>query len=207
MFIGLAICSDALDVTPSRHWPALMISLVLCFCNWAKPIIQGYAANICSYTDSAGNRSNCLIDPRDTSVTPWTLDPTGDLRGLFAISEGYMVTEIILASMLVKLIDHDFLSASLWAGFAALCACFGLIHSSELHVPWNTPEVPESAVASQYNLYWDFTISYAMLGASFIGLYALKLSKLLPEAPQKLADAERLADAEKRALVAPDGTA
>ena len=80
LFIGLAICSDALEVTPARHWPALMLSLVPCFCNWATTQAINFASGICQTVGTV-----CAVSP--SNISAWTLDPTGDLRGLYALGQ------------------------------------------------------------------------------------------------------------------------
>jgi len=101
MFIGLAICGDALDVTPQRHWPALMLSLIPGFCNWAVTQAQNFAAFICSQPGST-----CAANP--SSLGAWTLDNSGSLRGLYALGQGYLLTSIYLTCMLIFAIDRGF---------------------------------------------------------------------------------------------------
>ena len=115
LFIGLAICSDALEVTPPRHWPALMLSLVPCFCNWATTQAINFAAGICSKQQP---EARCVVNP--SSPGAWTLDPTGDLRGLYALGQGYLLTSIYLTAMLIYCVDRNFVRAAVWASMAAL---------------------------------------------------------------------------------------
>jgi len=179
LFIGLAICSDALEVTPSRHWPALMLSLTPAFCNWAVTLATAFATNICALQSQG---QECFVSP--TSPGAWTLDVTGDLRGLYALGQGYLLTSIYLASMLIFVIDRDFLKAALWAFFATLSASIGLIHSEKIFFPWTGPEKPSGFYrVDQFDLHWNFTGAYAGLVALFLFCAGLTHLGLLPKGP------------------------
>lgn len=164
LFIGLAICCDALEVTHMRHWPALMMSLVPCFCNWAVTQAGNFAANICN-----AQGSHCAVSANSPGA--WTLDPTGDLRGLFAMGQGYLLTSIYLTSMLIFTIDLKFGRASVWALIAAASSAIGLIHSESLFLPWVGPPAPAAADGfynkDQFDLHWHFTGAYIMLSLLF----------------------------------------
>jgi len=178
LFIGLAICCDALDVTPPRHWPALMLSLCPCFCDWATTACVTFAAKVC--TAGGTTKSSCQVDPNGSEA--WTFD--ADLRGLFALGQGYMLTSILLTTMLVKAIDHEFRTAAYFALFSALCASIGLIHSKELFWPWAFPKSGNKLVVeSHYDLHWNFTIAYLLLAGTFGLLFFAKEANKLDDPP------------------------
>merc|ERR1712151_1050553 len=163
MFIGLAICGDALDVTPQRHWPALMLSLIPGFCNWAVTQAQNFAAFICSQPGST-----CAANPG--SLGAWTLDSSGSLRGLYALGQGYLLTSIYLTCMLIFAIDRGFGKAAGWAFVAAISAAIGLIHSDTLFLPWVGSAAPDSSATynpDQLDLHWQFVAAYMGLCALF----------------------------------------
>merc|ERR1719173_308924 len=47
LFVGLCVCIDALEITPSRHWAALLVALVPGFCIWAREAASSLAAAVC----------------------------------------------------------------------------------------------------------------------------------------------------------------
>lgn len=181
LFVGLAICCDALEITPSRHWPALMLSLVPCFCNWAVTQASNFASMVCS--PALG--SNCKVNP--TGPGAWTLDPTGSLRGLFALGQGYLLTSIYLTSMLIFVIDRNFMMAAIWALVAAASASIGLIHSETLFLPWVGPAAPPAADghfdARQFDLHWHFVGAYLGLAVLFGGCAKLQADGHVPKGP------------------------
>lgn len=176
LFVGLAICTDALSVTPAHHWPAFMLSLVPCFCNWCSEQAEALVRVACSYPGS-----HCVPIP-DAGI--WTLDPSGSLRGLYALSQGYLLTSILLTSMLVFVIDREFMIASGWALVTALCASCGLIHSETLFLPWVGPAKPSGPyIADQLDLHWSFAGAYFMLWVIFATCAMLQWKGYIPKGP------------------------
>jgi len=177
LFIGLAICCDALEVTPHRHWPALMLSFAPCFCYWASTSCQNFATQVCNGT--------CVVNPNGEGA--WTLDPTGTLRGMYAVGQGYLLSSIFLTTMLVKFINHEFAAAGMWAIVAAVSASCGLIHGKKLFAPWRGPEAPDPSDGpfdeSRLNLHWDFVASYCLLACTAAALHLLKRHNKLSAAP------------------------
>jgi AGZA family xanthine/uracil permease-like MFS transporter len=170
LFVGLAICCDAMEVTPQRHWPALMLALVPGFCNWASTQAQNFAAGICNQPGS-----KCVVNPSDPGA--WTLDTSGDLRGLYALGQGYLLTSIFLTSMLIFVIDRKFAWAAVWAFVAAVSSAIGLIHSGSIFLPWVGPARPEAGSIynpDQFDLHWHFFGAYMGLCALFLACFGLQ---------------------------------
>ena len=187
LFIGLAVCSDALEVTPPRHWPAFMLSLVPCFANWATTLCQNFAANSCNFENST-----CIVPP--TSSGAWTLDSTGALRGLFALGQGYLLISILLSSMLVHVIDRHFRRAAAWAFVATFSSSIGLVHSEKLFFPWDGPSKPQGYYNSgQFDLHWDFTAAYGGLCVLFVVLDIFSCHGLILRGPLTVLEQHRTA--------------
>lgn len=181
LFIGLAICSDALEVTPERHWPALMLAIVPCVANWATTQAINFATNICAHQVLG---AACAVAPSGPGA--WTLDVTGDLRGMYALGQGYLLTSIYLTSMLIFAIDREFEKATVWALVAAVSASVGLIHSEALFLPWVGPERPHGIYqADQFDLHWEFVGAYLGLAALFFLCVCLHRLGKIPKGPVK----------------------
>lgn len=177
LFVGLAICSDALHVTPSRHWPAFMLSLVPCFCNWCVEQAQSFGRQICG-SQPAGQE--CIVDVNGGGG--WTLDPS--LRGLYALGQGYLLTSIYLTSMLVFVIDRKFLEAGLWSLVAAVSSSCGLIHSDVLFLPWLSPPEPAGHKdLTQWDKHWEFVGAYGGCALVFLGCAVLQGRGHIPRGP------------------------
>lgn len=152
LFVGLAICDDALDVTEKRHWPAFIISLVPGIANWAVAQCQAYADKVCAVSGA-----NCQAGLH--GMTAWK--ESHELKGLYILGQGNLFTSILYASVIVYAIDRQFGKAAVVMLVSSLCSLFGLIHSDVVFLPWNHPEDhPE-------NLHLFLAVSYAILSAVF----------------------------------------
>jgi len=174
MFVGLAICSDALSITPERHWPAFMVSLVPGVVNWAIVQMQIFGRTMCEHQPTG-----CVVDPSGREV--WTL--AGTLRGIFALGQGYLLVSIFLTTMLVFVIDRKFGKACIWAIISALCASCGLIHSGVLFAPWTGPAPPKGVyILANWDMHWTFTLAYSLIAAIFLLCYVLQRMGLIEKA-------------------------
>merc|ERR1711862_1021393 len=107
-----------------------------------------------------------LVDP---NVSIFTMDVTGSLRGLLALSQGYLLTSICLTSMLIWVIDREFLRAAAWALVAAVLSAFGLMHAGSVFLPWQGPaEPPAPFDKEQWNLTWQFVGAYLLTMVCFL---------------------------------------
>lgn len=152
MFVGLAICCDALDVTPQRHWPVFIVSMVPAMCNWAIKLCAIFAETMC------GGMGKCVANP----YTIGAFAMQEGLLGIYSLGQGYIVTCIYFTCMLIYVVDREFLKAALWAFISALSAMFGLIHSEVVFVPWSIP------AGHPASLIWRFVGTYAAMGLIFL---------------------------------------
>jgi AGZA family xanthine/uracil permease-like MFS transporter len=86
------------------------------------------------------------------------------LEGAIALSQGFLLTSMVLAAMLVFAIDRRFLRAAAWALAAAALSMTGLIHAYEL-----TPE----GVANHFGLAAapGFGAMYGLAAVLLVGLH------------------------------------
>jgi AGZA family xanthine/uracil permease-like MFS transporter len=58
----------------------------------------------------------------------------GDLYiyGIIAMSQGFILSCMLLSAMMVFVIERQFLKAAVWTTVAALLSCFGVIHAYQL---------------------------------------------------------------------------
>jgi AGZA family xanthine/uracil permease-like MFS transporter len=102
VFVGLEITAQAFRATPQRHFPAVALAIL--------PALA-YLALI-------------PLDEMNPSA-----NPTAVLQSLRCLSNGFVVTSLLWASMLASLLDGKLLRASACLGIAAVCSLFGIIHS------------------------------------------------------------------------------
>jgi AGZA family xanthine/uracil permease-like MFS transporter len=54
------------------------------------------------------------------------------VRGVIALSQGFLLTSMVLSAMLVFVLERRFLRAAVWALAASVLAMVGLIHAYDL---------------------------------------------------------------------------
>jgi AGZA family xanthine/uracil permease-like MFS transporter len=93
--------------------------------------------------------------------------PNLHLRGVIALSQGFLLTSIIYAAVMACVIDRRFKAAAVWLLVAAGLSAVGLIHAYRL-----TPGGVQSYFA-WFTAAPDFAIAYAVSAATLCA-YALK---------------------------------
>lgn len=159
MWIGLQITAQGFegDLTPDgwRHGPAVALGLVPSICAWSwQSVAATFTATrnlLCDGGDGGGLWAGGGDTPRpevcalalesliQPASTPLALDGSRRafqsslsslfLSGTFALANGYLLSAIILSSMLVHLIDGNFHLAAAWLSLAAAAASIGVIHA------------------------------------------------------------------------------
>jgi AGZA family xanthine/uracil permease-like MFS transporter len=116
LWIGLIITAQAFQEVPKRHSAAVALGLIPALAAWALLLIETALRKAGSSLFAAAPQFG------------------GDLYiyGIIALSQGFMLTCMILSAMLVFVIERQFLKAALWTAVAALLSFFGVIHAYEL---------------------------------------------------------------------------
>jgi adenine/guanine/hypoxanthine permease len=116
LWIGLIITAQAFQEVPKHHALAVGIGLVPALASWALLLIETSLRIAGSSLFEAAPRFQADLY----------------IHGVIALSQGFMLSSMILAALLVKVIDRRFLHAAAWAVIAALFSLTGLIHAYEL---------------------------------------------------------------------------
>merc|ERR1719401_1902894 len=165
LFVGLCVCVEALEITPTRHWPALLVAFVPGLCNWACSSAAALAAAVCGegFVTKAGAilKASCAVDPHGGHA--WDLTP--ELRGLKAFGDGYLLISIVWATLLVCILDRKFAQATVWALIGALASSCGLMHADSVFSPWNGP----TGAAS--DMHWEFVAGYFISALAFVTMW------------------------------------
>jgi AGZA family xanthine/uracil permease-like MFS transporter len=113
MWVGLAMTAQAFTDVPPRHAIAVVLGLLPMLAQWGLGILKDTAA-------AAG-------------VPAWSLvGKFGDdlaVRGLIGLSQGSLVSSMLLTAVLVHIIDKRFDKAAVWALVASALSAVGLIHA------------------------------------------------------------------------------
>lgn len=116
VWVGLIITAQAFQDTPRRHALAVAIGMVPALAAWALLLLE-------TTLRAAGSTLLSTL-PRFGDDLP--------VRGLIALSQGFVFSSMLLAAMLASLIDRRFDRAAVWATAAALLSFTGLIHAYRL---------------------------------------------------------------------------
>ncbi len=113
LWIGLIITAQAFQEVPKKHSVAVAIGLVPALAAWALLLIETALRKAGSSLYDAAPKFG------------------GDLYvyGIISLSQGFMLTCMILAAMMVFVVERQFLKAALWTATAALLSFFGVIHA------------------------------------------------------------------------------
>ena len=118
LWIGLVMTAQAFQETPKAHALAVALGLIPSLAAWALVLVE----------TTARKAGSSLFE-----VAP-QFGADLYVYGLIAMSQGFILTAMILAAMLALIIDREFLQAGLWSLAGMLLSATGLIHAFELTV-------------------------------------------------------------------------
>ncbi|MCC6356213.1 MAG: NCS2 family permease [Verrucomicrobiae bacterium] len=141
LWIGLIITGQAFAEVPRRHAIAVALGLIPALAAWAVFLVE--AALRAAGADLAA------VAPKFGSAL--------FIHGAIALSQGFLLTSMLLAAMLVFVIDGQLLKAATWAIASAALAATGLIHAYRI-----TPQ----GIENVFGVWCSPAFSLAYLGAA-----------------------------------------
>jgi AGZA family xanthine/uracil permease-like MFS transporter len=120
LWIGLVMVAQAFQAVPKRHAPAVAFGLIPGLGAWALALVQPALAGAGATLFTAG---------------PQLARFGFHLEGIIALSQGSLLSSMILGALVVLVVERNFLGAAGWAAGAAALAFFGVIHAARV-----TPE-------------------------------------------------------------------
>jgi AGZA family xanthine/uracil permease-like MFS transporter len=146
LWIGIIITAQAFQEVPKQHALAVAFGLIPSMAAWALLLIE----------TSVRKAGKSLFE-----VVP-TFGTDLYIYGVIALNQGFLLSAMVLAAILVFVIERQFLRAAGWTLVAAVLSAVGLIHAYEL-----TP----AGVQNKFGLMAapDFALMYA-LTAGFLVL-------------------------------------
>jgi AGZA family xanthine/uracil permease-like MFS transporter len=148
LWIGLIITAQAFQEVPKTHALAVGLGLVPALASWALLLIEAtLRASGSTLLAAAPKFGNDLY-----------------LHGVIALSQGFMLSSMVLSALLVHVIDRRFDRAALWAGIAAVFSLTGLIHAYDL---------TGTGVQNKFGLFAapDFALAYGLGALFLLGLH------------------------------------
>jgi AGZA family xanthine/uracil permease-like MFS transporter len=116
LWVGLIITAQAFQEVPKKHSVAVALVLVPALAAWALLLIE--------------------TTLRKTGASLYDVAPRfgGDLYvyGIISLSQGFMLTCMILSAMMVFVVERQFFKAALWTATASVLSFFGVIHAYTL---------------------------------------------------------------------------
>ena len=160
LWVSVIITAQAFQEIPKAHALAVAMGLIPSLAAWALLLIE-------TSVRAAGSTLSATAPKFGADLY---------LPGVIALSQGFILTSMILAAVIALSIDHRFLKAGLWAFAGAILSAIGIIHAYVL-----TP----AGVQNKFGLLAapEFVVGYALTGCVLVGLHLLqpKPAVLVPE--------------------------
>ncbi len=128
LWIGIIIAVQAFEVTPIRHYPAVMIGLFPALAAWVMLLIK-------SSVTAAGASIDYALVENAHAVGSF-------IGGGFHLEQGFLYSAMIWAAIVVCIIDQHWKRAAVWSLVGASLSAVGLMHSyilngydSVIHLP------------------------------------------------------------------------
>ena len=124
IWIGLAMTSQAFEVVPRRHIPAVVVGLVPALGSYTEFVIKRtlLAVGFGTPEHPIPQNLNQLFAERADYYS----------AGVFAVGEGYIYTCMVLSAATVQIIERRFLQAAIWFSAGGLLALLGLAHNYQI---------------------------------------------------------------------------
>ena len=121
LWIGVIITVQAFEVTPPRHYPAVVIGLFPGIAAWVMLVVKGSLA-----AAGVGGPNGPALDAALVSAAHAGGSFIG---GGFALEQGFLYAAMIWAAIVVGIVDRAWHRAAAWCGVGALLSALGLMHS------------------------------------------------------------------------------
>jgi AGZA family xanthine/uracil permease-like MFS transporter len=156
VWISVIMTAQAFQETPKSHALAVALGLMPALATWALLLIEASVRAVGSTLFIAAPKFGADLF----------------IHGVIALSQGFILTSMILAAILALSIDRELLKAALWCFAGALLSALGLIHAYVL-----TPE----GVQNKFGLFAapGFVAGYAATGLVLLGLHFRERDKRL----------------------------
>ena len=148
LWIGMIITAQAFQEIPRKHCVAVALGLMPALAAWALLLIE------------------TALRKAGTNLFAVAPKFGGDLYvyGIISMSQGFMITCMLLSAMMVHVVERQFFKAALWTATAAALSFFGVIHAYVL-----TPAGVQNRFG--FGAAKEFAVAYLMAALLLIALY------------------------------------
>ncbi|MBI1367251.1 MAG: NCS2 family permease [Planctomycetes bacterium] len=140
LWIGIVITAQAFSATPRQHAPAVVVGLLPGIVTWGALM-----AKLGLRVGGMGPPDGPSFIDKSADILAGFSNAGQNLGGALALEQGFILTAMILAAMVVMIIERRFLAAACWALIAAAISATGLMHgyrwtpadtAIDLHPAW-----------------------------------------------------------------------
>jgi AGZA family xanthine/uracil permease-like MFS transporter len=157
LWIGVIMTSQAFQEIPKPHALAVAVGLIPALGAWAFLLIEA------SLRVAGSNLLDSVAGLKNEGIY---------LHGVISLNQGFLVSSMVLAAIMVFIIDRKFLLAAAWTASASILSFVGLIHAYELTETGVRNKFGVSA-APEFGIMYAFT-ALILLG---IGLWRRKIER------------------------------
>ncbi len=125
LWIGVIITAQAFEVTPRRHFPAVVVGLFPGIAAWTMLVVK-------TALSAAGVGSVPGGPMLDGSLVRAAHAAGAYVGGGFALEQGFLYSAMIWSAIVVCIVDRQWTRAAVWSGVGALLALAGLMHAYTL---------------------------------------------------------------------------
>jgi AGZA family xanthine/uracil permease-like MFS transporter len=149
LWIGIIITAQAFQEVPREHALAVALGLIPSLAAWALFLVE-----------TSLRTAGTTLYQAAPKFAPGELA----IRGMIALSQGFLLSSMILSAILVYVIEKRFLRAAAWSVAAGVFSMIGLIHGYEL-----TPAAVEPRLGLRAAP--EFAVMYTLGGILLAGLH------------------------------------
>ena len=154
LWIGIIITAQAFQEVPKSHALAVAVGLIPALAAWALYLMETTARAAGGNLYDGKTLANLLMN--DVYA-----------NGIVALSQGYILTSIVLAAAVVHMVERAFLKAGVWMLIAAGLSFVGLIHGFVMTGEGPGPKFgPPGA--------WEFGVTYAIVAVGMFLLHGVR---------------------------------
>jgi len=148
VWVSIIITAQAFQEVPKAHALAVAVGLIPSLAAWALLLVE-------TSLRAAGSSLFATAPHFGADLF---------VRGTIALSQGFILTSMLLAAILALSIDRQFVKAALWSFAGAVLSAIGIVHAYTL-----TP----AGVQNQFG--WlaapDYAIGYLLIGLLLLSLH------------------------------------
>lgn len=146
IFIGIEIAAQAFEVTPQRHYKAIVLAFL--------PVVA-YLVQV---------EFGLILGNLGRSAADLTGEMLSGYRATTVLGNGFIVTSLLWGGGFAALLDHHLARAAVFMAVCAAATLCGVIHSplpsGSLFLPWDPPDP----------FVWHLACGYALMALLFLGI-------------------------------------